>query len=263
MLLFLKLGGSLITQKNQPYTARRETIRRLAHEIAAARTAQPHLQLLIGHGSGSYGHTAAYKHGTRSGVQNAEGWQGFVEVWRQARALNQIMVEALLEAGLPVIAFPPSASVVTDGGSVLRWELEPLTAALGAGLTPLVQGDTVFDRQRGGTILSTEELFEYLSSRLKPQRVLIAGQEQGVWADYPRCQRLLETLTPSDMTSASGTVFASSVVDVTGGMAEKVACMLRLVTQNPALEALIFSGEEPGTVQHVLMGGCSGTRIHA
>jgi len=46
-LVFIKLGGSLITQKDRPQTARLATIRRLSQEIAAARIQQPTLQILL------------------------------------------------------------------------------------------------------------------------------------------------------------------------------------------------------------------------
>ena len=61
MLTFLKLGGSLITDKDSPHTARPEILRRLAEEIAAARQHNPAMQLIIGHGSGSFGHMPAKK----------------------------------------------------------------------------------------------------------------------------------------------------------------------------------------------------------
>ena len=65
MVRFLKLGGSLITDKRQPETPRMDVIERLAQEIAAARAANPSLQLVLGHGSGSFGHIYARQYGTR------------------------------------------------------------------------------------------------------------------------------------------------------------------------------------------------------
>ena len=53
---FLKLGGSLITDKSRPQTARLDVLERLASEIAQAYHKHPDLSLVIGHGSGSFGH---------------------------------------------------------------------------------------------------------------------------------------------------------------------------------------------------------------
>jgi isopentenyl phosphate kinase len=262
-LTFLKLGGSLITDKDQPRTPRVDVLARLAGEIAAARDKNPGLPLILGHGSGSFGHVAARRHGTRQGVQSAAQWAGFAEVWKEARALNQIVVDALAAAGLPVIAFPPSAGVIAENGQPVHWDLAPMRAALSAGLIPLVNGDTIFDRQRGGTILSTEDLFIFLAQALLPDRILLAGIEDGVWADFPARTQIIETITANNFPALAAQIGGSASVDVTGGMIEKVRVMLELSNQLPAFHALIFSGARPGLVEQALSGDSPGTRIGA
>jgi isopentenyl phosphate kinase len=261
MLTFLKLGGSLITDKNTAQTARPEIIARLCAEIYNAWRANSDLQLVLGHGSGSFGHMSGRKYGTRSGVSDQQGWLGFAEVWRDARALNQIMVEALSQTGLPVIAMPPSAAVTAASGKVATWDLEPMRSALSAGLIPLVNGDTIFDRDIGGTILSTEDLFFHLAPQLGADRILLAGIEQGVWIDYPACTELLEQVSPENYSQVVEALSGSAAVDVTGGMSDKVTQMLNLVKQLPNLEVQIFSGLHPGTVEQALSGQVFGTRI--
>jgi isopentenyl phosphate kinase len=262
MLTMLKLGGSLITDKQTPQTSKPEVIERLAAEIARAWRSHPNMKLILGHGSGSFGHMSARKYGTRTGVANAEEWHGFAEVWRDARALNQIVVEALAAVGLPVIALPPSAAVIAQQGKVASWDLEPLQRALSAGLIPLVNGDTIFDRQRGGTILSTEDLFFHLATHLPAQRILLAGIEEGVWLDFPACTQLVEGITPHNYDQVVAALGGSAGVDVTGGMADKVTQMLDLVKAHSNLEALIFSGLRPGVLENVLSGQLFGTRIY-
>ncbi len=262
-LLLLKLGGSLITDKDQPHTARADVLARLAQEIAAARQADPSLRLIIGHGSGSFGHQPAKKFGTRQRVHSAADWRGFAEVWQKARALNQIVVEALTTAGVPVIAFPPSACITARDGQTAQWDLTPLVAALNAGLVPLVNGDTVFDELRGGTILSTEDVFVHLTHRLNPRRILLAGLEAGVWADFPACTRLVERITPRNAAQVIAGVGGSASVDVTGGMLDKVKQMLALIEDHPQLEVLIFSGSQPGLVLQALSGRAPGTLLTA
>lgn len=251
-LIFLKLGGSLITNKDQPHTARPDVLVRLAAEIAAARRENPHLTLLLGHGSGSFGHAAANQHGTRQGVNGAAGWAGFAEVWREARALNQIVIEALTSAGLPVIAFPPSAGVFAQDGIVAHWDTATLHAALQAGLIPLVNGDVIFDQIRGGTILSTEDIFLHLAKSLHPRAILLAGIEEGVWADYPARTQLIPLITPATFALLAANIGASASQDVTGGMLEKVRQMLALAQAQPDTQSVIFSGRTPENVYHLL-----------
>ena len=259
--VFLKLGGSLITNKHQKQTPRLDVIARLADEIAAARAARPDLRILLGHGSGSFGHAAARQYGTRQGVHEDEDWHGFIQVWRAARALNQIVMDALAQAGLPAIAFSPSATMIAQDGQVLLGDMRPLAAALENGLLPVVQGDVAFDTMLGGTILSTEDVFCALAPRLQPQRILIAGVEEGVWADFPDNTRLMDTITPDRFHSITAELGGSAGVDVTGGMREKVKLMLKLVQTCPGLEAAIFSASRPGSLVQSLLDTPQGTWI--
>jgi isopentenyl phosphate kinase len=192
-------------------------------------------------------------------VYTPQEWQGFVEVWREAAALNHLVMDALAAASLPAIAFAPVASLSTENGRVQHWDLSPIQAALQAGLLPVVYGDVIFDRQRGGTILSTEDLFEHLALHLRPGRILLAGLEPGVWQDFPHCTILMTTITPATWVQTAEGVSGSAAVDVTGGMAGKVEQSLRWVQALPGLEVYIFSGEEAGAVQRALAGQTVGT----
>lgn len=261
-MVFLKLGGSLITDKHKPRTPNMPVLGRLAEEIQSGLEENTGLKILLGHGSGSFGHTSGSQYQTREGVSTPGDWLGFSQVWADAAALNRLVMSALQDAGLPAVAFPPSASILTQSRKIISWELSPIGIALKNNLLPVVYGDVVFDENQGGTILSTEELFVYLAAALKPKRVLLAGQDPGVWQDFPACTRLFEEITPTDKKDLISGVKASRATDVTGGMGEKVKQMLDLIQSLPALEALIFSGAEPGQVQRALSGESPGTRLH-
>jgi isopentenyl phosphate kinase len=260
-IVFLKLGGSLITDKALPHTPRLEILARLAGEITRARRDLPGLRILFGHGSGSYGHVPAKKYGTRLGVKTQEAWIGFAEVWREAAALNHLVLDALAEAGLPALAFSPLASVVASAGQVASWNLEPLKHALRQGLLPVIYGDVIFDCQLGGTILSTEDLFTHLARQLKPRRILLAGLETGVWSDFPTCTRLLSHISWSNWPEVQSTLQGSAATDVTGGMLSKVQISLDLAAEIDGLETYIFSGQEDGSVYRALLGEPGGTLI--
>jgi isopentenyl phosphate kinase len=260
-LQFLKLGGSLITDKRTARTPRKEVIARLITEIESVRAANLDLKLLLGHGSGSYGHVSAKKYGTRQGVVSSEQWQGFAEVWYEAVTLNRIVMETLHASGLPAISFPASAGVTAKDGKVAVWNLAPLSAALEGGLLPVVFGDVVFDMARGGTILSTEDIFTHLARQLRPMRILLAGIDAGVWADFPACTQLIPEITPENWDTVAASLSGSAATDVTGGMQSKVRAMLDLAIAIPGLEISIFSGEQPGNLAAALQGESLGTRI--
>ncbi|MCJ7715477.1 MAG: isopentenyl phosphate kinase [Anaerolineales bacterium] len=262
-LVFLKLGGSLITDKHKPRSARLDVIDRIAREITGAFQANSKLKIILGHGSGSFGHTSGKKHGTINGVDSREGWLGFAEVWHDASQLNNIVLDSLVKAGLPALAFPPSSSVTSQDRKIVSWDLNPLQSALREGLIPVVFGDVVFDTARGGTILSTEDLFSHLAEQLKPDRILLAGIDPGVWKDFPACSSLFKEITPADLPSLQDKIQQSQAPDVTGGMEAKVEQMLHLINKIPSLETVIFSGEEPGNIQNCMGGDIKGTVLHS
>lgn len=263
MLTFLKLGGSLITDKNKPSSAHVDLIRRIAQEIAHFHQQNPRSQLLIGHGSGSFGHIPANEYGTRLGVHTRNQWSGFSKVWLEARTLNQIVVEQFAIAGLPVISHAPSTAITTENGRIINWDVSTLKQALQADLIPVIFGDVIFDQVLGGTILSTEELFYYLANIFHPERILIAGIESGVFSDYPQNEQLIREITPTIYSSQQTLILGSSAVDVTGGMAAKVENLVELVKDQPGIQAWIFPGIEQDSVYQALSGKPSrGTWIH-
>lgn len=260
-MYFLKLGGSLITDKSRPRTLRRQVLERLAGEIATAWQKKPGQALLIGNGAGSFGHTTAKTHGTRQGVHTAEQWRGFVDVWNEAASLNKHVTDALQTSGLPAVAIHPSGTVLAEDGRVANWDITPIKATLANGLIPVIHGDVIFDTVRGGTILSTEDLFSYLAHKLNPDRILLAGIEQGVWADYPNRTKVIETITSKNLAEILPSISESQAADVTGGMFSKVQQSMQLVDRIPGLEILIFSGFIPGMVERALMGEMVGTLL--
>ena len=274
-LVFLKLGGSLITDKTQPYTPLLEVMDDLALQIRTALQAHPNLHLVVGHGAGSFGHVPASEYRTRDGLlpratplahrerdeNDASYWKGFAEVWYQASSLNRFVMKALHNSGLRVISLPPSASVIASNGQVSYWDMTPIRMALAAGIVPVIFGDTVFDEVRGGTILSTEDLFVHLTRALHPERILLAGLEAAVWEDFPARTKKIETITPRSFHEIKEGVGKSAAADVTGGMASKVKQMLELAEGNPDLKIRIFSGVEPGNIVRALTGETLGTMI--
>jgi isopentenyl phosphate kinase len=276
-LIFLKLGGSLITDKTQPYTPRLDVIEDIALQIRTTLRSHPDLRLVVGHGSGSFGHVAASEYHTRDGFsprhsplmhRERDGtednyWKGFTEVWYQASALNRFVMKAFHKMKVPAVALPPSASLVASDGRVSVWETTPISMALAAGVVPVIHGDVTFDEIRGGTILSTEDLFVHLARLFNPQRILLAGLEAAVWEDFPARTRKVETITPRSFSEISDGVGKAAGADVTGGMESKVMQMLHLVQQNPEIRIQIFSGAEPGNIGRALTGESLGTWLSA
>jgi isopentenyl phosphate kinase len=255
-LLMVKLGGSLITDKRGEAKARVDVIERLAGELAAARAAMTE-DVLLGHGSGSFGHLAAARHGLGRGLRHAGGEAPPIAASATqdaAARLHRIVVDALVRAGVPAFSVAPSSAFLADGGRLVRGFIEPLEAALGEGLVPVVYGDVVADRSLGVSICSTENALEYLVRRLRRRgrrvrRVLWLGETAGV---YDRQGRTVPRVDAASYRDVRRLIGAPAGTDVTGGM------LLRLATARSlarlGVESWIFDGRRSGALESALLG---------
>lgn len=251
MLTFVKLGGSLLTDKTVESSFRQDVAERVALELKAALTANPDLQVLLGHGSGSFGHFAAKKYNTMAGVHSADEWRGFASVATAASALNYLVADTLHTHHIPVWRLQPSASAVSVDGVIQSLAVAPITAALQHGLVPLIYGDVALDQVRGGTIISTESIFFYLAQQLPVQQILLLGEVDGV---YDQNGAVIPHINPANFTEIASALGGSAGVDVTGGMETKVSDMLSLTQKVPDLKIRIMSGRHPGLLQRTLLG---------
>src|SRR4030042_2043405 len=105
-LVFVKLGGSVITDKAKPFTERKDVINRLATEIHSSQE-RTGATLIVGHGGGSYPHVPAERYKTHLGIVSEESRMGSALVQDAASRLNRIVVNALLTAGEPAISVQP------------------------------------------------------------------------------------------------------------------------------------------------------------
>jgi len=112
-------------------------------------------------------------------------------------------------------------------------------------------------------VLSTEDLFVHLAAALRPTRILLAGDEEGVLANYEKDAQLIAEITPATYAKVSASIRGPVAPDVTGGMTSKVQTMLELVKQIPGCEVRIFSGLAPGNIEQALAGSSLGTRLHS
>ena len=76
-LTFIKLGGSLLTDKRQAGSFSAEVAARLAAELEEAARSRPG-GLVVGHGSGSFGHATADEHRIHPGEIREEQLPGVV-----------------------------------------------------------------------------------------------------------------------------------------------------------------------------------------
>ena len=263
--VFVKLGGSLITDKEREATARPELVERLAEEVRKAMHVRPDLRLVLGHGSGSFGHMVAQRYHVQSGCTD---WRGYAETSAAASRLNRIVTDTFLRVGVPVLSIQPSASARCRGGEIVSLAVEPVEEALVRGLVPLLYGDVAMDELWGSTIISTETIFAYLARQLHPGRIILVGEVEGVFTADPHVDpeaHLIPVVDASTADNAETALGGSHAVDVTGGMRSKVQLMAGLVRDLPDLRISLLSGLQPGLLERALVDPDlnAGTRIIA
>ncbi|MCY4070012.1 MAG: isopentenyl phosphate kinase [Chloroflexi bacterium] len=259
MTTLIKLGGSLITDKHKARAFRQDATRMIASQINAVWKAEPGLRLVIGHGSGSFGHYVAKIHQTATGVNSAVQWLGFTKVAEAALALSHLVLLELLEHGLPAMRFQPSSFIKSAGGQIVEMQTSMIAQALESGIVPVVHGDVALDSQLGGTIISTERIFAHLAKSLPVKRIILLGEVDGV---LDAEGRVIPSVTPSSFDSIRSVMGRSSGIDVTGGMLQKVEEMVALVDEIPSLEVVIANGRRPNVLTDLMsQDQRTGTRI--
>jgi isopentenyl phosphate kinase len=252
-IILLKLGGSLITDKTKPFTPRLDVIKRLAKEIHEARTRG--VKLIIGHGGGSFPHKPAKDYRTNEGMINKESCKGISLVQDAASRLNRIIVNSLIEAGENAISVQPSAALITEQGRIKEWYLESVKEMLKHNLLPVPYGDVALDTKQGCSIISTEEILNYLAKNLGSKKIILAGIVDGVFTSDPQkdsSAKLIKEINTNNYQEIKKYLGGSAGIDVTGGMLHRVERIFELTKLG--VEADIINGEKEGYLKRALFG---------
>jgi len=225
----LKLGGSVITQKEKALTPNLRAIRRLAHEISEANV----LRLVIVHGGGSFGHPIAKQYNIKEGYRGFSQIIGFSKTHQAMTTLNRLVVDSLIRHNIPAVEIQPSSCIVTKSGRIQIMEQRPLTRLFEMGFVPVLYGDAVVDSDMGFTVLSGDQLMASLAIQLGADRIIIGVDVDGLYTADPKADfsaSLIQHLTLQELKGLQHKIEEAKVTDVTGGMLGK---MLELM---PAIE---------------------------
>jgi isopentenyl phosphate kinase len=236
----LKLGGSVITEKDQPETVARDRLDRAA--AAVGRFDGP---LVLVHGGGSFGHPAAEaagvspETGTReaAAVRTIHGAMG---------RLNDVVLDALAAAGVAALPVRPLSTASRPDSHSLDLQTGAIQAMLAEGFVPVLHGDIVTSRGNGATIVSGDELVVTIAEELDAARVGLCTTVPGVLDDGGEVISTIETFE-----TVAAHLGGSETTDVTGGMAGKVRSLLALGTDAHVFDLdglpAFLEGGAPGT----------------
>ncbi len=228
----LKLGGSVITNKEKPLTPNLPAIRRLSHEISEAKVTR----LILIHGGGSFGHPLAKKYALSEGYREKSQLIGFSKTRQAMAALNKLIVDALMRQNIAAVGLQPSACIVTSSGRISCFEKQPLKNMLDAGLLPVLYGDVVCDFDLGFTILSGDQLAAFLAMQLGAKQIILGIDLNGLYTSDPKSgppARLIRHITLQELGKMQHEIGEAKATDVTRGMLGKVSAV------TPAVERRI------------------------
>ena len=255
-LILIKLGGSIITNKEIQEQIRWQTLRRLIREIAASRALRTDVQFVVVHGQGSFAHFPAKKYGVMGGFPfgDEKGREGMAIVLDTANRLNRIIVAECLKAGLPAVSYLASNTVVTHSREQKHFASDTLEELLRQGMMPVSTGDVVVDDTMGCTVWSAEEVLSHTAVDLQKkvwiiQSIVHITETDGV---YDENKRRLDTITPSTVKTLNGAIHKTKGCDVTGGMQLKIQQSLDLLRYG--IPSIIVSGKRVGNVRACLSG---------
>jgi isopentenyl phosphate kinase len=245
----LKLGGSVITDKEKPLTPDLKAIERLADEISRAKPSS----LILVHGGGSFGHPVAERYGIAGGYADPSQILGFSQTHLAMTLLNSWVMEALIRHNIAAVEVHPSSCAVTKAGRIANMELEPLKKMLKLGFVPVLYGDAVLDSEKGFAILSGDQLVSSLAIKLGASRIIMGADVDGLYTADPKADssaQLISHLTLEELKSLKHKIEGSKATDVTGGMLGKVH-EIKLAIEHD-IETVIVNATKPLRVYKAL-----------
>jgi len=249
--MILKIGGSVITDKNGELAARTEVINRLAEEIQKAGLKN----LIIVHGGGSFGHPTAQKYGIKEGLKNETQHIGFSETHHVMTVLNGLVMDALVWHHVPAFSISPSSCVVTENGRIKLFEDTVLKTLLQMGFLPVLHGDAVLDEKLGFTVLSGDQLIAHLARNLNATKMIIGVDTDGLYDADPKVEKnakLFSHLTLVELERIKPRLQGSIVSDVTGGMLGKISELVPAVEEG--IPVIMVNASKKNRVYKALMG---------
>jgi isopentenyl phosphate kinase len=219
-LIIVKLGGSVITRKDEPFTPNKLVIEDVSKQVSGL--LQDYKLILI-HGGGSYGHVVASKHRLAEGYLQPGQLMGLTRVKLRMNELTQLILGSLASHGVPAVPVTPVSFLTCSAGRIEGFFIEPLRMMLSLGLVPLIPGDIAMDSsEKRFTIVSGDQVAAFLSVKLGAVKLVYGIDVDGVFTGDPRLNSgatLIPRLRRSMLQSLSASLRPG---DVTGGIYRKI-----------------------------------------
>jgi isopentenyl phosphate kinase len=242
MTTVLKLGGSVITEKDRAETIDGAALDRTADAVADAISDPPDLVLV--HGGGSFGHHNAEDHGV-STITGTHDAGAAMEIHGAMKTLNRFVLDRLHERDIPALPVHPFSTGARDVEGDLELPTRQVATMVEEGFVPVLHGDLIAHERKGATVVSGDELVVELGTALDAERVGLCSTVPGVLRDDTVIPRI------ESFDEVADVLGGSDATDVTDGMAGKVEQLLNLDVPASIFDLdnldRFLAGESPGT----------------
>ncbi|MDQ4073917.1 MAG: isopentenyl phosphate kinase [Thermoproteota archaeon] len=240
-LIVIKLGGSVITYKNQPLAPNLEAIENIAKTI---KDMIENHRVLIVHGGGSFGHYWSVKYDMHTKPMPYPS-EGISIVHESMIKLNHIVVEKFLSNGLKPFSIPPSNYVFNNLPCKDRIS-DLISMTRNNDLIPVTYGDVIHTSSGNFSILSGDTIMNLLSTSLKPQLSVFTTSVDGIYDRLGDDGNLIPSILVGngDVLSHDPTIDNERMsFDVTGGMKRKMAESIKIVKEG--IPVYLINGFQP------------------
>ena len=251
-MIILKIGGSILTNKDAVSEVDTKSLKRIASEIKSSLD-NSFKELIIVHGAGSFGHPPAKKYKIGERFDESEYPQkriGFCETQNAVKKLNMYICEAFIDEGLPVVAIPASSFMRATNKRITEGNLDSFKRYLDKGFIPVIYGDVVLDEELEICVISGDQLIQYLAKNLNPDLVVLGTDVDGVYNKNPKTHDDAIFFDKFSSLDDLDTFEGTTNVDVTGGMVGKIKELLYLA--DLGIESKIINAEVENNVFKVL-----------
>ncbi|MEM1513393.1 MAG: isopentenyl phosphate kinase [Candidatus Thermoplasmatota archaeon] len=214
-MIIIKIGGSVISNKEKPFSFNEKIVEQIAEEI---KYFYPEKKFLIVHGGGSYGHPVAKKYKIREGWSNEKAI-GFYKTHRAMIELNNKIVDIFIEKGLPSFPICPSSIFTLKEGKIIDGYIEVIKNLINKNFIPFLYGDVSISVDKGIDILSGDQIVSYIANNFSAEKVIFLMDVDGIYDKNPKEKdaKLIDIIDEKIKIKASEGFF-----DVTGGIKNKV-----------------------------------------
>ncbi len=217
----VKLGGSLITQKDRPLTLNAKGIRSPAKAISKTLSRKRDTSIMLVHGGGSFGHYYASKYRLTT-VKRVAPAIGVSRVATSMLDLHSAVIHELVEQGVPCKSILTSELITHDGRHISSAGAHTVQLLLQSGFVPITFGNVSIGA--GGTsIISGDRIALSLAEVLKIRRMIFAMDVDGIYADSDLNGNIIRELKRGEISHSKKRKF-----DVTGGLDSKIEIGFKL-----------------------------------